>query len=393
MAGTDRTDTFLTKPNFPQTTPLPVIPNATPGNGLVLTKGSRNAFSLIMGSAQAGANMTTSQSIRDTFFLNFLVGNLNEAIGSPQDTGQANNSVFAAVVRHYRVGDPNDLHVMEPDGMHLRAICSKDRTDCSPGHVWAAMVRLPFEIRPGMTLKIRYKSPAGPHSWFSFWMFSGSERSPGPGGNPYQGYRTDLSLVQLPRCFNGCASMGGNAFEIDLNDNYSRYYNYTPVPTGYQFDYGIPDNYGTKWKIAPHTVYVAQGNGYVFHPEGKPPFEQLPFNWSTGFHDLVMSWDKRTDTIYEFVDGKLVVAMYMEYPAPTYRDGFDHDRTKVQAMHFMIQNAAIPSFSPGASRAIDNDGIRGGWTGVIQEISGWFGTVATPYKYAAAPNGAATDQH
>ena len=67
---------YLTTPNNPLARPLPVIPGATPGDGLVMQPGSRNAFSLIMGSAQKNANMTTSQSIRDTFFLNYMVGDL-----------------------------------------------------------------------------------------------------------------------------------------------------------------------------------------------------------------------------------------------------------------------------------------------------------------------------
>jgi hypothetical protein len=71
-----------------------------------------------MGSAVQGANMRDSQSIRDRFFLNYLTGDLHKAIGSPIDTGQANNNVFAAVARHYAVGSVDDLHVMGPDGMH-----------------------------------------------------------------------------------------------------------------------------------------------------------------------------------------------------------------------------------------------------------------------------------
>ena len=122
----DSTDGFLTTPNNPLRDKLPAIAGASPGDGLAMVPGSRNAFSLVMGSAQAGANMTTSQSIRDRFFLNYMEGDLHKAIGSPMDTGQANNNTFAAVARHFPVGDPNDLHVMRPDGMHLRAICSRE---------------------------------------------------------------------------------------------------------------------------------------------------------------------------------------------------------------------------------------------------------------------------
>ncbi len=178
-----RDDPFLTEPNHPLTGPLPVAAGATPGHGLTLAPGSRNAFSLVMGSAQHGANMTTAQSIRDRFFLNYMVGDLNTAMGSPVDTGQPGNGTFAAVARHTAPGDPDDLHVMAPDGMHLRAECARRRTNCSPGHVWAAMVRLPFEWRPGMTLKVRYRSPKGEHSWAPIWIagLARAGRQPLPG--------------------------------------------------------------------------------------------------------------------------------------------------------------------------------------------------------------------
>ena len=132
----DASASFLTTPNHPLAEPLPAKPGAMPGHGLAMAPGSRNAFSLVMGAAQPGANMTTGQSVRDRFYLSYMQGDLNKAIGSPMDTGQKDNGTFAAVARHFPVGDPNDLHVMKPDGLHLRAMCSANRTDCRPGQVW-----------------------------------------------------------------------------------------------------------------------------------------------------------------------------------------------------------------------------------------------------------------
>ena len=365
----DHTSTFLTKPNWPLTKPLPSNPLAQPGHQLALASGSTNAFSLVMGCAQPSANMTTSQHIRDVFFLNYLSGNLNDTFGSPIDTGQGNNSTFAAVARHYAVGDPNDVHVMESDGMHLRAMCSSNRTSCSPGKVWGAMVRLPFEWRPGTTIKVRYKSARGDHQWNPIWMFTGSQISPGPGGDPYHGFGTSSSLVR-----------GSNtSFEIDWNDNYSRFS--SGVPTGRQIDYGTPDIYGTAWATAPHAVYWANAGGYVFHPNAGPDFEQTPFDWSAEFHDLVGNWrNDGSHLIDVFVDGKLVITSYMEYPQTTYVDPGD-GKTKTVAMHLLIGNQAIPSFAPGASSATDNDGVPEGWTMVVQEISGWYGNIANPDSY------------
>jgi hypothetical protein len=367
MAQSDPTQTFLTTPSFPLTSPLPTNSAATPGDGLSLTSGASNAFSLVMGSGQAGANLTTSQSIRDTFFLNYIVGNLTTPNVSPTDTGQ-NSVEFAAVARHYAVGDPNDVHVMMDDGMHLRAICSANHTNCSNGNVYAAMIRVPFEIRPNMTIKVRYKSPPGMYSWAPIWMLSGSQISPGPGGNPYSGFGTSNTLLQLP--------VGQDTFEIDLNDNYPRLDSSPPVQTGYQLDYGTPNIYGNTWNTPPHILFFADTDGYNYYGNATPPFDQLPFNWSAGFHDLVMSWDGNANTIYIFVDGVEVAASYMEYGrAPTYTDSTG--TVKVQAMHLIIGNQAVPAFTTGFNGQ-ENNGIPDGWTIVVQEISAWYGTVANP---------------
>lgn len=365
---------FLSTPNNPPAVPLPVIATATPGDRLVLAPGARNAFDLIMGSAQPHANMTTAQSIRDRFYLNYMVGDLNRAIGSPMDTGQANNNTFAAVARHTQPEAPGDLHVMAPDGMHLRAVCSAGGSDCSPGRVWGAMVRLPFEWRPGMTLKVRYRSPKGDHSWAPIWMYTGQQISPGPGGDPYQGHGGPDPLYRA----------GATNFEIDWNDNYARARN--GVPTGYQIDFGTPDIYGTNWRLKPHGVYWANGAGWRYYDKSfGPEFERTPFDWSSGFHDLVGNWRNDGSNLIDlFIDGKLVSTLYMEYPQSTYLDPKD-DRHKLLAMHLMIGNQAIPGFSRDGRAVFDNDGIPDGWTIVIQEIAGWYGNVVDPDSHRVSP--------
>ncbi len=368
----DADSAWLTTPSNPLATSLPVIPNATPGDGLRLQPGARNAFSLVMGSAQPGANMRDAQSIRDRFFLNYFTGNLHDAIGSPIDTGQANNNTFAAVARHSRPGDPHDLHVMAPDGMHLRAVCSHDHADCSPGHVWGAMVRLPFEWRPGTTIKVRYRSPKGEHSWAPIWFATGQQTPPPPGVDPYQGFKGPNALARV----------SGTSFEIDWNDNFPRVQD--GVPAGRQIVFGTPDIYGTHWQTKPHPVYWADGDGWRFYPH-PPAFESTPFDWSAGFHDLVGNWrGDGSNLIDVLVDGKLVITSYMEYPQETYVDPADGQR-KTIAMHLLIGNQAIPAFSPGAARARDNDGIPDGWTVVVQEISGWYGNIADINRLRASP--------
>ena len=367
--------TWLTTPSNPLASPLPMNAAASPGDGLAMQPGARNAFSLVMGTAVPGANMRDGQAIRDRFYLNYLTGDLHTAIGSPIDTGQANNSTFAAVARHYRVGDPDDLHVIAADGMHLRAICSERRSDCRPGHVWGAMVRLPFEWRPGMTVKVRYRSPKGDHSWAPVWMATGQQAVPPPGVDPYRGFGGVDALYRTSKV----------NFEIDWNDNFSRVQD--GVPTGHQLDFGTPDIYGTHWRTNPHAVYWADGAGWRFHPRA-PPFEAVPFDWCSGFHDLVGNWrGDGSNLIDVFVDGRLAATTYMEYAPDSYVDPADGQRKPV-AMHLLIGNQAIPAFSPGAAAAIDNDGLPDGWTIVVQEISGWYGNVADPdRRRATSTNG------
>jgi hypothetical protein len=372
--ASDATQTFLTSANFPLVKPLPTIPTAVPGNGLALATGSTQAFSLRMGKNVVGANLTTPQSIRDTFYMNYLVGNVWAGTGCPQDTGQGcGNSPFYAVARHYEIGDPNDIHVMRNNGLALRAICSAGHTNCTSGNIYGAMIRVPYEFRPGMTIKVRYKSPSAPHSWAPIWLFSGSEISPGPGGNPWTNFGTSTSLIQEP--------VGGQEFEIDMNDNYPRWNVDPAIVAGYQIDFGTPDIYGVQWNTAPHEIWDANRNGFVFYPNAGPFFERVPNRLSEDFHNLVMSWNGANNTIYEFIDGKLVVQAYMEYAqAPTYYDGFSHT-TKVQAMHLIIGNQAVPNWLVNGATIQENDGIYDGWTMTVQEITAWHGLIANPTNH------------
>ena len=378
----DPTQDFCQNPNYPLygsgttsgviTNPLPINAAATVGHGLALQPGSSNAFFLLMGSKVAGANMTTSASIRDMFYMNYMSGNLYTTVGCPIDTGQGcGTSPFNAVARHYAAGSPGDLHVMVDEGMQLRATCTgKGRTDCSQGNVYAAMVRVPFEIRPGMTVKVRYRSPYGQFSWAPVWLFSGSEVSPGP--------ETEQTPYVYPYDYPIQYSQGGAAYEIDMNDNYGRWYNSPSVPIGYQIDFLTPNIYGVPWTTPPYTAYMASTNGFTAFPNAGPSFVEAPYNLSKGFHDLVMSWDASSGFIYEYLDGRLVVKSFLDYSfAPWYVDPADGVR-KQQAMHLIIGNQAIPRFAPGYEAAVNNDGIPGGWTIAVQEIAAWYGTVVPP---------------
>jgi hypothetical protein len=371
----DPTQDFLTTPNFPLSEPLPTRAAAVVGNGLRVTAGTTEAFSLLMGTMVDGANVTTGQAVRDRFYMNYMTGNLNTAIGCPIDTGQGcGSSPFYAVARHYPVGDPNDLHEIRPHGVALRAICSTRHTNCTQGNIYGGMIRVPYEFRPGMIIKVRYRSPAAPHSWAPVWLFSGSQTSPGPGGNPYQGYGTQQTLLQLPQY--------GAAFEVDMNDNYPVWNFNSSITTGYQVVFNTPANYGVQFYQAPHVVYSADTSGYHFWQNAEPAFESLPTPDTGGFHNLVLSWaNDGSNLLSEFMDGKLLTSIYMEYDkAPWYQDA--NGNWKQQAMNLMIGNQAVPTWLVNGQSIRENDGIADGWTMVVQEISAWNGTIANPMKYA-----------
>ena len=146
-------------------------------------------------------------------------------------------------------------------------------------------------------------------------------------------------------------------------------------------DFLTPDIYGVQWKTKPYQIYGANQAGFAFYPNAGPALNVTPQNLSTGFHDLVLSWDGAANTIYEFIDGKLIASGYMEYAqAPTYYDG-NSGTTKVQAMHLIIGNQAIPQWLAGASKTVENDGKPNGWSIFVQEISAWNGLVSNPNSF------------
>ncbi|MEJ0045766.1 MAG: hypothetical protein WDN04_06315 [Rhodospirillales bacterium] len=106
----------------------------------------------------------------------------------------------------------------------------------------------------------------------------------------------------------------------------------------------------------------------------------MSVNTTSRFHDLVLSWDGNANMLYEFVDGSMIAAVYMEYAqAANYVDanGVAH----VQGMHLLIANTPIPTWMPGGSLTSENDGIPHGWTITVQEIAAWNGLVANPTMY------------
>ena len=376
IPAVDNTLGFLDTPNFPINDILPTRSTATPGN-VTLTSGARQYFSYVFGSGQTQANVTNGQQVRDEFYMNYHSGNQNTTFGNPIDTGQGSNNTFAAVARHYPVGHPYDVHVVDSEGLKLKAFGSSNGQNTSPGAVWAGMIRSKAVFRPGMLLKVRYRSYKGNHGWAPIWFFTGEQRTPGSARDPYRGYNTQYSLIR---------ETNKRPHEIDWNDNYPRFGE--GCPTGRQLDFGCPDIYGASWGTPPHNVYRANGVGsdgrtYKSYPTAGPPFLDLGADLSVGFHDLLGNWRNDGSNLLDvFIDGKLVQTDYMEYGnAGTYTD--DNGNTQTIGMHLIIGNQAIASFTPGHETATDNDGITDGWTIAVQEISAWYGNVANPDSYRA----------
>ncbi len=335
---------YMTTPVFPETDQPPIDRNSKgPGGGLTLANGSTPIMSMYFPGGPNAVNVPDETTLRKYVYLNYFSGNQTIALGSPMDNGQGDNNTFAAVARHYPLGSAHSTTPVMADGLHMVAFCSQNRTNCRAGNVFGGFLRFTPAIRAGMTVKVRYKAAAGKHAWNPIWLFSGEQRTPGVGGDPYRS-----GLIDYPQ--------GGHLFEIDSNDNFTRSDD-GGAPYGSQLDYGTPDIYGNVWATgkSPHITYLANdGAGYVSHPSAGPPYVGFPnLNWSATFHDFVMNWrNDGSELIDILIDGKVVAQSYMDY------DGLKSLNAAGQplGLTLMIGNQAIPSFSPGASTAIDNDG-------------------------------------
>ena len=379
---------YQTQPNFPITDHPPADPtNTGPGGGLKLEPGATSVMNLYFPGATHPANVPDEATLRKYVYLNYFSGNQTTAIGSPMDTGQANNNTFAAVARHYPLGSPHSTTAIEPDGLHLAAYCSENRTNCKPGAVYAGFVRFPPPIRPGMTIKVRMKSAPGKFAWTPVWMFSGEQLTPGPGGDPYA---HNQALFSFPKA----------SFEIDADDHYVRFYSGQSAPYGSQIDFGTPDIYGVPWApgYKPELTFLPDYHpNFVAHPKAGPPFLEMPGldpGWAKAFYDLVISLrDDGTHKIDAFFGNPasgytLVGSAYLDIADYNAKD----NAGLPEGMCLMIGNQAIPAFAPGAASVTDNEGYKDdahgiptGWTSVIQEVDIWDKPVSNPE--AAIPNG------
>lgn len=378
---------FLTSVNIPKAggngIPLPLSASITLPTGLSFEPGATQVFGAIFGTG-ANANIKTTQDVYDTFFTTVMEGNLDQAIGSPMDTGQGGNNVFNTVLRTYPPSSPNNQHVVAPDGLHLRAACSANRTNCGPGAIYGAGVVLSqVPIRPGMTVKMRRKTPKGDHSWAPAWLFSINQGIPPTGTTSLF---SDAAKAVMHNCGQASVNGSGKCQEIDMDDSFSRFGNGTA--TGKQIIFGSPDIYGAAWERGkfPHFTYGANGGGYVSHLGAGPDYFEMPFDQSAVMSDLVFEW-RPDNTTNLFVNDKLVATGYHDFTkSVAYMEG---GVLKYVGMQLMLMNQAVPGFSPGASSVTDNDGLGvDGWAPVYEQVAIWQGNIANPQNFLANPTNA-----
>jgi hypothetical protein len=379
---------FLTTVNMPTAggngVPFPKSSNIALPAGLAYESGATQVFGAVFGT-DANANIKTTQDVYNTFYTTTMEGNIDQAVGSPMDTGQGNNSTFYTVLRTYPPNSPNNLHVIAADGLHLRAACSGNRRNCGPGQIYGAgaiLSQLP--IHPGMSVHYRRKSPAGDLSWAPAWLFSINVGIP-PVGN------TSLFSTAAQALNHNCgkpsATRVGACQEIDIDDGFSR--KDSGTTTGLQINHGYPDIYGGLWERNkfPHLTYAANGGGYVTHLNAGPDYEELPFNQATAFHDTVFDW-RPDGTMNLFVDGKIVLSGYQDFTkSVSYVDG--NGILQYVGMQLMLMNQAVPGFAQNNQNVVDNNGLGvDGWAPVYQSLEIVNGNIANPQNFLASTTNA-----
>ena len=173
--------------------------------------------------------------------------------------------------------------------------------------------------------------------------------------------------------------------EFDIDDQFSRFGEGTP--TGKQINTGPANIYGVNYHVAPRPIYSANGNGYVYHAI-TPPFFETPFDQSAGRHSLGLNW-RINNMMDVLVDGQVIMTYYLEWENACGRYTNAAGQSVCVGIHLMLENSAIPIFSPGEATAIENDGITTpgfeGWTQTIYRIAAWNGSIQNPDSLRVSP--------
>lgn len=351
----DATQAWMGSPNFPVSDQLPTVANPTLAHGLTLASG---ATSLACITFTPGGTTDTRAKLDAQVYYNPFTGNQSAVTGSDGIEGV---TTCWTRVRRYADGSPYNLHTFGPNGLSINAICYKNNTTPSNGNMYGGMIRLPTPILPGMTIELTWITPLSELAWCPMWLFCGTQKTPGPGGNPYAGYGTTSSLIQAE-------NDSTKYFEYDFNDNYYS----QGFPVGSQFNTTFINEKPSTFVKQPYDVYVA--NGPKFKYSSNPALIALEdgTRTNTGPHVMTFNWRNDGSNLMDsFFDGVLMRTQYWEYTASTYTDAAG--ATHQVAMHLIFGNQCIPNFLPSSLTAgvVPQDGgaIAGGpWSATVSKI-------------------------
>ncbi len=390
----DATQTFLTAPIYPNSDTLPTITGLQPPDGVTLPSGTPNGFAAIFGTQTTNANFTTVQGVFGSFYTYFDEGNLNASIGSPNDTGQGDNTTFAAVARTYAPADPMSVHTMLSDGLLLSNNCSANRTYCYPGLIYGAMLDTPGgnPILPGSLTMIRTKVGTGQHKWTPIWTFSNQRLLHGTKDSTGYGQYT-FSMECNGKAPSASTYGTGGCYELDINDYFSRLLDGN-TPVGQEVVFWTP-NYGYGYTTAAHWTYMANTTSFT-DKQVNEQYEQLnSFNCSSNFCDFFLNWRNDGTNLLDILvapvtspatPAKLIESVYMEFHPLNNGSG----GTPLGLNLIVSAAQAIPGASlnggvlPTYSSIVQDDGVTNGWSIEVQAIENW--PAAIPNQDAYKPS-------
>ncbi len=376
----DDTQTWMAKPNFPSTDDAPTVPRPILSGGPDLAAG---AVSIAHYDFLPAGNTNTRALLDQRFYYNYANGNQTTVTGDDGiDTPGVGQSYSRA--RHYRAGSTYDLHSFDAEGLNLNAFCSLNNTPagCTQNNIVGGIIRSPIFVVPGMIISARLRFPRGPTAWNSFWIFTGVQYTPGPGGNPYAGFGTRAQLI-----------FGENApntyHEFDIIDKFN-HENPGVLPTHY-LNTGFAKGNDSSYSVQPHNIYSAGGPAFSYFSNNGFPFQATApagVDLAAGFHTFTMEWaGDGSNKVRVYLDRQLYLEQYWEYTKSTYIDPRS-GATRLLGSHVLLTSSPVPTFLSSSSKAhiVPNDGIAKGWTLTVQSLDIVRGSVANPMSYATDIN-------
>ncbi|MEJ1977650.1 MAG: hypothetical protein WDN49_17625 [Acetobacteraceae bacterium] len=337
--------------------------------GLVLSGSGANTANFVFGSSTPGATVRNRAELDRYFDYNMIYGNQDAAIGEDGLDGLYKN--FRSRMRHYPAGDPDDVHVIGPHALSLRAHCDgAAHADCSDGHIFGGMIRPYNQYLPGSFIEVCYRMPTANWGWSVPWLAGGSQTRHAPGTSVYaHGVNGPESTLHYQKFY----------AEIDMNDGFSRAA--SGVPVGHAVTPVTPHyNPDDAYVKQPRTTYLADSNGYTAHASAQPPFVETSADLSTSVHCNALNWRGDGSNLIDILlDGRVIFTQYIEYHPDIYTgtDGAKHP----VAMHLMVSNQVGPKFARDIGRITDQGA---GWDMAVTSLRSWWPTLPSPAATASA---------